>query len=263
MSESHVLRKEEDGVLELVFNRPEKYNAITFEIFAALAAAAEDLRDSSDLRVLLIRATGKYFSAGFDISTLKTPEFNGSMSHFRRHYRKAAAHDTFDAFESVEKPVIVAHQGTCLGGALEMSLSCDFRVAGRGARYGLPEVDMGMIPGSGGTSRLVRAIGPHWARWLIMTGQQVDAQWALNAGLIHQLYEDDELEAKAWEFARLLAKKPPEAIAMAKVAIDLANDTDRAHGRLVERVVNSALMFGKEREEMMAALLERMNKNKK
>lgn len=262
MSEPHVLRKEEGGVLELVLNRPEKYNAITFEIFDALGQAAEDLRERSDLRVLLIRATGKFFSAGFDLSTLQTPDLKGSFSHFRRHYRKAAAHDTFDAFEAVEKPIIVAHQGTCLGGALEMSLSCDFRLAARSARYGLPEIDMGMIPGSGGTSRLVRAIGPHWARWLIMTGQQADAQWALTAGLVHQVIEDAELESKAWEFARFMAKKPPEAIAMSKVAIDLAADTDRAQGRIVERVVNSTLMFGKEREETMAALMARMNKGK-
>ena len=263
MSDELVIRQEKDGVLELVLNRNEKYNAINNAMFDDIQAAIEDMREREDLRVMLIRAKGKYFSAGVDVAVLATPDLKGSTSHFRRVYRSNARHDLYDAMESLEKPIIIAAHAPCLGAGLEMSLSCDFRLASESASYGLPEIDMGMIAGSGGTSRLVRTVGAHWARWLIMTGKTVEASQALNWGLVHEVYPDEELEDKAWDLARLLASKPPETLAISKVAIELVRDNDRQNSRIVERLVNSTLMFGKEREDMMSAMLARVQKSKK
>jgi len=262
MSESQLLRNEREGVLEIVFNRPEKYNALTRAMYEGLDQAVRDLAARTDLRVLLIRANGKYFSSGVDLANLAVPELDGSTSRFRRHYNDSAYHWVFDAMEAVEKPIVIAHHAPCLGGALELSLSCDFRLAGRSARYGLPEMNLAMIPGSGGTSRLVRLVGTHWARWLIMAVEQVDAERALAMGLVHQVYADEELERAAWDFCLKLAKQPPEALAMAKLTIELAKDLDRTQGRNVERLGNSALYFGAERETTMAALLARMSGGK-
>lgn len=259
---AHFQRHEQDGVLELVFDRQAKGNAIGHELFAALAAAVSDMAQRDDLRVLLIRAVGRFFSVGVDIATMAVPELHGRTSEFRRLYRANARHDVFDALEALEKPTIVAHQAACLGAGLEMSLSCDFRLAGRSASYSLPEIHLGLIAGSGGTSRLTRTVGPHWARWLSIAGEKVDSERALAIGLVHEVIEDDALESRARAFATKLAKQPREAMAMAKLAINLTADLGPAQGRSVERLANSALYFGQERVAMMAALVERLGSKK-
>lgn len=262
MSPSPLICNERDGIIEVVFNRPEKFNALTREMYDGLARAVEALSLRQDLRVMLIRSTGKYFSAGMDLTAMaavKEEELGGSTSEFRRSYRDNAYHWLFDAMEAVEKPIVVAHHAPCLGGGLELSLSCDFRLAGQSARYGLPEMNIAMIPGSGGTSRLVRAVGPHWARWLIMASEQIDAQQALATGLVHRVLPDAELEQAAWDFCVKLSKQPQEAMRMAKLAIELAGDLGRAQGRNVERLANSALFFGSEREAVMDSLKQRLS----
>jgi enoyl-CoA hydratase/carnithine racemase len=252
---------ERDGALLVFsFNRPDKYNAFTREMLAALAGAVSDYADDSTLRVLLIRAEGKYFSAGMDLTALgMTPEGEGPAG-FRKRYRKVAWHDLWDAFEIIEKPVVVAHQGPCVGAGLEMSLSCDFRLASEAAHYSLPELNMGMIPGSGGTSRLVRTVGGAMARWMIMAGQPVGASQALNAGLVNAVYPAETFEADVRSFCHNLAKQPPEALAAAKLAIEFATDLDRTQARNMERLVNSSLNEGAEQKQVFAKLMERMTR---
>lgn len=256
MSEQQVLVKERENILEVVLNRPEKYNALTMDMRAIIADAVMTFSERKDLRVMLFRATGKYFCAGAEVSGSMVPEFDGSTSAARQWYRQRFA-PMFTEMEAIEKPIVVAHQGPCLGGGLEMSLSCDFRLAARSARYGLPETVLGVLPGSGGTSRLTRLIGPHWARWFIMASQQVDADRALLMGLVHEVWPDEEFEQRVWDFCVHLASLPPETVALSKVAIELAADLQSAQARNVERLANSILFTGKEREEAMKSFLER------
>jgi enoyl-CoA hydratase/carnithine racemase len=162
--------------------------------------------------------------------------------------------------EAAEKPIVVAHHAICLGGGLELSLSCDFRLAAAGARYGFPEAKLGMIPATGGVSRLTRLVGPHWARWMIMANQQVDAAQALSMGLVHAVYPDAVFEAEVEKFCRYLATLPPEATAMAKVSIELAADLESAQARNMERLAVSALTLGAEHTQMMAAMRERLTR---
>jgi enoyl-CoA hydratase/carnithine racemase len=260
MTDPHSSVERDGAVLVFSFNRPDKYNAFTREMLVALASAAETYAADSALRVLLIRAEGKYFSAGMDVTALgKTPEGEGP-AEFRRRYRKVAWHDLWDAFEQLEKPVVVAHQGPCVGAGLEMSLSCDFRLACEAATYSLPELNMGMIPGSGGTSRLVRIAGGALARWMIMAGQPVGAQQALNAGLVNAVYPAESFEAEVRAFCQALAGQPPEALAAAKLAIEFATDLDRTQARNMERLVNSSLNEGDEQKRVFAKLMERMTR---
>jgi enoyl-CoA hydratase len=257
--------RERDGIIEVVLNRPDKFNALTRAMYDGLARAVDALATRTDLSVMLIRANGKYFSAGMDVAAMAAVEqddLGGRTSAFRRSYRDNAYHWLFDAMEATEKPIVVAHHAPCLGGALEMSLSCDFRLAGTSARYGLPEMNIAMIPGSGGTSRLVRTVGIHWARWLVMASEQIDAERALAIGLVHRVVPDAELEQAAWDFCVKLGRQPQEAMRMAKLSIELAADLDRAQGRNVERLANSALYFGPEREATMAKLKERLSGGK-
>lgn len=265
MSESELTVNESEGILTVVLNRVGKHNAISQVMLEGLSSAVKRLATQKDLKVLLIRADGsKYFSSGADLSELSARP-GDTPSEFRRGYRigPTSFQALGDELESVEKPVVVAHQATCLGGAFELSLSCDFRLAARKARYGLPEIGMGLIPGSGGTSRLTRLVGPHWARWLIMLNKQIDAERALAIGLVHEVYADEEFETRVWEFCRNLAAQPTEALAAAKLAIELAADLDRQQGRNVERLVASTLYSGVEHRSLLAALMEKISGTKK
>jgi enoyl-CoA hydratase len=185
----------------------------------------------------------------------------GSTLDGRAWYRKKF-HMLFDELESVEKPIVAAHQGPCLGGGLEISLSCDFRLAAKSARYGLPEIDIGALPGSGGVSRLTRIAGPHWARWLVMAGEQVDSDQAQQMGIVHAVYPDEEFESKVRAFCAKLAKKSYEVLGLAKLSIELAADLDRAQARNVERIANSILFTGEEHRELVRAFMERQAKRK-
>jgi enoyl-CoA hydratase len=260
MSDAHTQVERDGAVMIFTFNRTEKFNAFTRDMLATLASAVADYADDDDLRVLLIRAEGKYFSAGMDVTALgATPEGEGPAG-FRKRYRKVAWHDLWDAFEALEKPIVVAHQGPCVGAGLEMSLSCDFRLASDAASYSLPELNMGMIPGSGGTSRLVRTVGGALARWMIMAGQKVGAEQALNAGLVNAVYPAESFEADVRAFCQSLAQQPPEALAAAKLAIEFAADLDRAQARNMERLINSSLSDGNEQKRVFAKLMERMTR---
>ena len=263
MSEAEILKEERESVLELVLNRPLKYNAITNTMADAMAAAVLEFRERDDLRVMLIRATGRYFCAGTDLTNVGMPDPKGSSSRARTWYRsgQGSFHTMFDEMEAVEKPIVVAHQGACLGGALELSLSCDFRLAAASARYQLPEIDIGVIPGSGGTSRLVRIVGTHWARWLAMAGESIAAEQALTIGLVHAVYDDESFDARVRAFCDRLASLPREAVAICKLTIEMVADLDRQTARNAERLGNSILFLGDEHNNLIAALRARLSKN--
>ncbi len=261
MSEPQILVNARGAILELVLNRPEKLNAISGEMLAVIKEQTELFVTDPSLRVMLVRAQGKYFSAGVDLNgpLAPPPDLAGPVA-FRQWYREGpgSLHPLLDRFEVIEKPIVVAHQGPCLGGALEISLSCDFRLAAAGASYGLPETALGNIPGSGGVSRLTRLVGPQWARWFIMANLKMNAEKAAAIGLVHEIYPDEGFIEKVWAFCRNLAAQPPETIGAAKLAIELAADLDRAQARNVERLTASGLYFGSEFEGLMAAMKARL-----
>lgn len=265
MSEAEVLREECDGIVTVTFNRPEKLNAITVAMRETLSGAVEELRDRDELRVLVIRARGRYFSAGLDTSGGLTPEFEGSAISARRWYRgsqrpRVSFRQIGDQIEAVEKPVILAAHAPCLGGALELALSCDFRLAAESAAFGLPELSLGVLPGSGGTSRLTRIVGPAWARWLVLAEQRVTAERALGMGLVHDVYPDAEFDERVDTFARHMAGQPPEAFAVGKLAIDLCADLGPAQARNIELLANGQLFTGAEYPEVLAAAMRKRGK---
>ena len=260
MGDALTKTEREGVVLIFTLNRPDKFNAFTPDMLESFAETVRDFTEDESLRVLLIRAEGKYFTSGMDVTTLgSTPDGEGPAG-FRKRYRHVARHDLWDALEKVEKPVVVAHQGLCLGAGLEMSLSCDFRLASDAAHYALPEMSMGMIPGSGGTSRLVRTVGGAFTRWMIMASEKVSAAQALTAGLVHAVYAEETFEADVRAFCNKLATQPPEAMAAAKLAIEFSVDLDRAQARNMERLINSSLNEGDEQKRVFAELLARMTR---
>lgn len=263
MTSPEILISQSEGILHVDLNRPDKLNAITMDMLEGLRDATRQLRDRDDLRVMLVTAQGKYFSAGIDLNSPLAPDSSiTSPSGFRRWYRAGAGsmHALGDEWEAIEKPIVVAFQGTCLGGPLELSLCADYRLAKPAARFGLPEIALGALPGSGGISRLVRHVGPHWARWLVLANKKVDAAQALNMGLIHEVLpeDDDAFRAAAMDFCRSLCALPFEAMAAGKLAIELAADLDRAQARNVERLAVGGLFLGEEYRQTMRAMQERL-----
>jgi enoyl-CoA hydratase len=259
MSEPAVLTENNDGILILTLNRPAKLNAMNAEVLSLLHQGIEEFRDSDALKVMLIRAKGRYFCAGADV-------IEGQMMNCERGSGIRLAHRRgiggmqrmWDELEAIEKPIVVAHHAACVGGGLEMSLSCDFRLAAESASYAFPEASFGSLPASGGVSRLTRIVGAAWAKYLVMANKPVDARRALQMGLVQEVFSDETFEDEAMAFCRHLAAQLPEVMGMAKLAIDLAQDVQAAQGRNVERLANSALLTGREFAEALAALRNRL-----
>lgn len=235
------------GVITITLQRTEKLNAVSDEILAVLDRAVTTLASDDAARVLVIRAVGSYFTAGIDLRgelfrAMREPsEFPGA--HFRRVY--SSLHRLFDQIEAVEKPVILAAQGPCLGVGVELAASCDFRFASEEAVFGLPEIKLGALAGSGGTGRLSRLIGPHWTKWIAVAGQQVSAAQALQIGLVHEVTAAGQLDQRVGTFVNHLIDLPGEALGLAKLAVDLSTDSDRHTQRNIERIAVTTL-FGRD-----------------
>lgn len=245
--EPHLIVETEGSILIATLNRPDKLNALSRETLNLLEEAVLRFRDTPDLKVMLIRATGRYFSAGAD---LRGGGGTGGLaldagSSIREYHRLKmnGMQRLYDEMEAIEKPFVVAHQGTVVGGGLELSLSCDFRLAAKSVHYSLPEGKFGVLAASNGVSRLVRIVGPHWARYMIMAGISPDADRALIMGLVHEVWPDDEFEARTMEFCHHLAGQHGEQMGTAKLAIEMCADLGAAQARNVERMANSALML--------------------
>jgi enoyl-CoA hydratase/carnithine racemase len=253
-----IRREDRDGVIIMTLDRQDKLNAISVAMREEIFSAVDDLRDNPELRILLIRAEGKFFSSGIDIvEHYKVTPKNRAMWQFRRDYRRKL-HRFLDEMESVEKPVIMAIQGPCLGLGLEMAGAVDFRLASEDATFGLPEVDIGMIAGSGGTSRITRLCGIGWSKWIGMAGQKIDARTALAAGLVQAVWPRETFQEKVWEFCQMLVDKPADVMGVAKLAVELSYDLDKHSGRDVERIANTPLAL---RDN--SALVEKVLRKKK
>jgi enoyl-CoA hydratase/carnithine racemase len=239
---------EHDAILTIRFERPEKRNAINSTMTRMLWDATTALADRDDLRCMVITGVGSYFTAGMDI-TEPVGNRPGNPSteaqhpgwNFRRNYR--SHHLLYDEWEAIEKPIIVAAQGHCLGAGLELAASCDFRFCSPDVRFSLPELRLGFVAGSGGTSRLTRLVGPSWGKWLAMAGREVDAEAALRMGLVQEVFPAEGFMDHVYQFCRELNQLQPEVVGMAKVTVDLAADVvDRTSQRNIDRIVVTSLM---------------------
>jgi enoyl-CoA hydratase/carnithine racemase len=256
----------EDNILVATFNRPEKLNAMSFDLMAILEEAVHRYRDTPELRVMLIRSKGRYFSAGADLKQGggAEREFPTRGSQVREQHRRGEnrMRRVWDEMEHIEKPFVVAHHARCVGGSLEMSLSCDFRIAAASASYAFPEAKFGVLPATNGVSRLVRLVGPHWARLMIMANLPIDAQEARIAGLVHKVFPDETFEADVMAFCRHLTQQNAELVGTAKVAIELAADLGVHQAASVERLANSALMLSPEYKDLMVSHVANIGKGK-
>jgi enoyl-CoA hydratase len=238
----HALIDEQGGIITVTFNRPAKLNAISPEITDTLWRAVEALAGRSDLRAMVITGTGRYFTAGIDLKLGHRGRVDRAATGFEYRYGYRSHHRLYDEIEQVEKPVIIAANGPCLGAGTELAASCDFRFCTPDTYFGLPEIRLGVIPGSGGVSRLTRLVGTHWAKWMALAGRNVHADQAKSIALVHDIFPDGELPHRVHEFAVSLTTLAPEAVALAKLVIDLSDPQDREKTRHVERLANTDLV---------------------
>jgi enoyl-CoA hydratase/carnithine racemase len=257
----HLLTEVQDGILIATLNRPEKLNSLSDQTMQLFDEAVLRFRDTPDLKVMLVRATGRYFSAGADLkepSTNPNPNYMESASAIRENHRLylRGMHRIYDEMEHIEKPFVVAIHAPCVGGGFELALSCDFRLAAKSATFAFPEGKFGTLPASNGVSRLTRICGTHWARYLIMANKPVDAERALMIGLVHDVFPDAGFDAAALDFCRHLTKQNAEQMGAAKIAIELAADVGLAQARNVERMANAALMLNPSFREGMAKYIK-------
>jgi enoyl-CoA hydratase len=238
-------------VSTLTINRPDKLNALSTEVLEDLRAAIAELGDRSDSRAAVITGTGKAFVAGADIAAMK------NMTEVEGRAFGALGHGVFDSIEQLRIPVIAAVNGFALGGGCELALCCDFIYASSKAKFGQPEVNLGIIPGFGGTQRLPRRVGPAVARELIYTGKMIDAAEALRIGLVNAAFEPDALVAEALKTASEIATKGPLAVAAAKRLIRDGMDMGLPEANRLEQAAFGRGFGTADQREGMAAFLEK------
>ena len=233
-----------EGILTFTITRPTKLNAVSPEVVDGLRDVVMRLGDEQGARALIIASEGRVFTAGIDITRLPSDRGDSGVD-IRRIYRKL--HLVFDEMEAIEKPVVLAAHGPCLGVGVEMASSVDFRFAAESAYFALPEIaSIATIPGSGGISRFTRIVGPHWARWVAMANQRISAEKAEQIGFVHAVYPDDVFMEKVNEFTRELVQWSREALGLAKMGIDTAWDGDKINARNFDRMANTMLFWSKE-----------------
>lgn len=253
MSKSYesLLVERRDRVAVITINRPEKRNALNIQTRQEGAAVLEELRDDEEVRVVVFTGAGdKAFIAGADIA-----EFAGRTAITQRDVMTARS--LFTAIDTFPKPVIAMINGYCLGGGCELALACDLRIASETASFGQPEINLGIIPGGGGTQRLTRLVGEGHAMQMILTGDIVDARTAFTLGLVNMVVAAADLRATTMEVANRIAEKSPVALRMAKEAVKTASRANLDEG-LRREVDLFALCFSSEdKDEGVSAFLEK------
>jgi enoyl-CoA hydratase len=246
-----LLVERRERVAIVTINRPEKRNALNIQTRADGAAVLEELRDDESIGVVIFTGAGdKAFIAGADIA-----EFAGRTAITQHDVMTGRS--LFTAIDSFPKPVIAMINGYCLGGGNELALACDLRIASETASFGQPEINLGIIPGGGGTQRLTRLVGEGKAMELILTGEIIDAQTALRLGLVNMVVPAADLQGKTMEIANRIAEKSPVALRMAKEAVKLASRSNLDEG-LRREVDLFALCFSSEdKDEGVKAFLEK------
>ncbi len=252
MAYENILFEVTDGVGILTFNRPKALNALNPKTLEEVNDVVERVRFDPAVRVLVLTGAGeKAFVAGADISEF--PKMNSLQA--RAFAEKGQ--EVFFKLESLPKPVIACVNGFALGGGCEIAMSCDFIYAGDKARFGQPEVNLGLIPGFGGTQRLARLIGRARAKELCMTGEMLDAEQARAVGLVAKVFPADQLMEETLKVARLLASKAPNVLRSVKQVVDRGMDVDLKTGCALESESFAVCFASRDAREGVSAFLEK------
>jgi len=252
MLEDNLLLSRESGVATITFNNPKMLNALSVATFEALEGVFDELEKDDAVRVVIVTGAGdKAFAAGGDIGHLGTLDADGAREF------ALLAQRVIDRIEAFPKPVLAAINGYALGGGCELAMGCDLRIAADTARFGQPEVKLGIIPGFAGTQRLARLVGKGKAKELVFTGEMIDAEEACRIGLVNRVVARDQLLEETRSLALLLCDRSPSAIRLAKDAIDNGLEMDFARGSRYEADLFALCFTTADCREGLSAFLEK------
>ncbi len=251
MEPQNIIVKREGTIALVKFNRPEALNALNTEMLQALDRVVDALSVDEDVRVVIFTGEGKGFIAGADIREMST-----LTAEAGRRF-SALGQAVFRKVELMKKPTIAAVNGFALGGGCEFAMSCDIRIAAEKARFGQPEVTLGITPGFSGTVRLPKLVGLPKAKELIYTGRMIDAKEALAIGLVNRVTPQEALEENVWNLAKTIAENAPLAVAYSKVAINKASEMDMDIGNTIEETYFGLCFATADQKEGMAAFLKK------
>ncbi len=252
MSSYETIKLERNGaVATLTINRPDKLNALSSDVHREGVAVLDELRNDDSVRVLIITGAGeKAFIAGADIS-----EFEGKTPVTQRSvFAERTLFNTIDAFP---KPVIAMANGFCLGGGNELALACDLRVCSPNAKFSQPEINLGIMPGGGGTQRLTRLIGEGRSMEMMLTGDMIDAETAHKFGLVNHVFPAENLAAETMKLAEKIAQKAPIALQMCKEAVKFASRSNLDEGLRREIDLFAICFSTEDKAEGVSAFLEK------
>jgi len=249
---NNVLLEKEDQVAILTVNRPKALNALNRDTLLDIKKAVEIVRDDPEVSVLIVTGAGdKAFVAGADIT------FMQEMTAVEGREFGLLGQAVFSLIESMEKPVIAAIKGFALGGGCELAMSCDFRIAADNAKFGQPEVGLGVTPGFGGTQRLPRLVGTGMAKQLLYTGDQIDANEALRIGLVNYVVPAGELMDYVKKIAKKIASRGQLAVRFCKVAVNEGMQTDINRSMTIEADLFGLCFATEDQKEGMKAFVEK------
>ncbi len=252
MAYQNLLIDHSDGIATITINRPKSLNALSTATVAELNLAVEGVDGDREVKALILTGAGyKAFVAGADISEMTRMGTPAALTF------SELGHRLCDALEALPIPTIAAVNGFALGGGCELAMACDLVYASENAQFGQPEVNLAVIPGFGGTSRLARRVGPHKARELIFTGDRIDAKTAAALGLALAVLPSDGLMAHCRAVAQKIAAKGPLAVSQAKKVIAAGSDLPLQAANALERQAFAALFGSLDQKEGMAAFLEK------
>ncbi len=252
MTYQTLLYEKADGVATITLNRPDKLNALNSTVYNELHAAFEAAENDPEVGAIVLTGSGeKAFAAGTDIAEMQ------HMGPIESQKFMGVIRTASDFIYGLTKPTVAAVNGYALGGGCELALCCDLRIASEKARFGQPEVTLGLIPGAGGTQRLTRIVGPAKAKEMIYLGEMVKADAALEIGLVNRVVPPEKLMEEARAIAVRLAGFSTPVLAMAKMAINTAVETDLASGLSMETKCNALCFALEDRQEGMDAFMEK------
>ena len=252
MAYDTIIFEVEHGIAIIRFNRPKALNAINPRVITEVNDALEKIKVDSSIKTLILTGEGdKAFIAGADIATMR------DYTPLEGKYFSAQGHELLFRLESLPIPVIACVNGFALGGGCELAMACDFIYAADSAKFGQPEINLGIIPGFGGTQRLARLVGKSMAKELCMTGIMISAQEAKDIGLVNRVFPAEELWKETIKVAKLLAAKGKVSIRAVKETIDRGYDQDLRTGCYMESEAFGICMASPDAREGMGAFLEK------